>query len=577
MKKIQDRVDKTTNSFTMQLLRSSTGLPLIGFNDAKRSAGKVFAVGTLLGASLFSLSAVANTLYSQPPSAFSSTMLSQADVGFSDGSAWVNDDFIATQSGAISNISWQGDAQPTGNTGFTITIIPVVDSKGNAYTPTLPELATVTPLMTFTVPGNAGQTLNNGTLYNFNAVLPTPLNLVKGTRYWINIESTGLNPWGWANGTGGNASINYCQQTPYRCDLGVSDRAFSLNDTTVTASLVSGEVNVAYPVTALAGSISGNSLLDNTTVPPGMIVNQSTVPLTVSGTPTQAGNYTFTIIGNATDDIFNITIASPVALTSTTLANGTVGTVYSATVSATGGSTPYHWSVTGLPAGLTYAVSTDTKTVTLSGTPAVGSAGLNNVAFTITDAAGAAISPTPILALTIGAAPVAVIPVAISTSSLSSGTENTVYSTTLSASGGTAPFRWAVTGALPVGLTLDTTGKLSGTPETGTVGAYSPTFTATDSKNASSQKNLSLTIKAASISNPSTTCPTVNNTQNGSAKITEVEDHYILVGKTKVAISKCTQLTFAQGATKLKVGETVNWTGSSIGGVITASSMTITK
>ena len=170
MKKIQDRVDKPTNSFTMQLLRSSTVLPLIGFNDAKRSAGKVFAVGTLLGASLFSLSAVANTLYSQPPSAFSSTMLSQADVGFSDGSAWVNDDFIATQSGAISNISWQGDAQPTGNTGFTITIIPVVDSKGNAYTTTLPELATVTPLMTFTVPGNAGQTLNNGTLYNFNAV-----------------------------------------------------------------------------------------------------------------------------------------------------------------------------------------------------------------------------------------------------------------------------------------------------------------------------------------------------------------------------------------------------------------------
>jgi len=269
-------------------------------------------------------------------------------------------------------------------------------------------------------------------------------------------------------------------------------------------------------------------------------------------------------------------IASPVALTSTTLANGTVGILYSATVSATGGSTPYNWSVSGLPAGLTYAVSSDTKTLTLSGTPAVGTAGLNNVAFTITDAAGAAISPTPTLVLTIGAAPVAVIPVAISTSSLSSGTENSIYLTTLSASGGTAPFRWAVTGALPVGLTFDTTGKLSGTPATGTIGAYSPTFTATDSKNASSQKNLSLTIKAASISSPSTTCPTVKNTKNGSAKITEVEDHYILVGKTKVAISKCTQLTYDKGATKLKVGETVNWTGSSIGGVITASNVTIT-
>jgi len=576
MKKIQDSLDTTSDSYTMLRFRSSTSVPLIGFDGVKHSAGKALVVGVLLSVSLFSLSAVANTLYSQPPSAFSSTMLSQADTGFSDGSAWVNDDFIATQSGAISNISWQGDAQPTGNTGFTITIIPVVDTKGNAYTPTLPELATVKPLMTFTVPGNAGQTLNKGTLYNFNAVLPVPYNLVKGTRYWINIESTGLNPWGWANGTGGNASINYCQQTPYVCTLGVSDRAFSLNDTTVTASLVSGEVNVAYPATALAGTTSGNSLLDITTVPPGMTVNQSTVPLIISGTPTQAGNFTFTVIGNATDDVFNITIASPVALTSTTLSNGTEGAVYSATVSATGGSTPYHWSVSGLPAGLTYAVSTDTKTVTLSGTPTVGTAGLNNVAFTITDAAGAAISPTPILALTIGAAQVAVIPVAISTSSLSSGTENSVYSTTLSASGGTAPFRWAVTGALPVGLTLDTAGKLSGTPATGTVGAYSPTFTATDSKNASSQKKLSLTIKAANINSPSTGCPTVNNTENGSAKITEVEDHYILVGKTKVAISKCTQLTYAKGATKLKEGETVSWTGTNIGGVMTASSMTIT-
>ena len=400
MKKLKNRVEVDS----LLHLQTCTSLPLIGFNGAKRSAGKALVFGALLGASLFSLSAVANTLYSQPPSAFSSTMLSQADTGFLDGSAWVNDDFIATQSGTVSNISWQGDAQPIGNTGFTITIIPVVDTKGNAYTPILPELATVQPLMTFTVPGNAGQTLNKGTLYNFNAVLPTPFNMVKGTRYWINIESTGINPWGWANGTGGNASINYCQQTPYVCTLGVSDRAFSLNDTTVTASLVSGEVNVAYPATALAGTSSGNSLLDITTVPPGMMVNQNTVPITVSGTPTQAGNYTFTIIGNATDDIFNIKIASPVALKSTTLANGTEGTIYSATVSATGGSTPYNWSVSGLPVGLTYAVSTDTKTVTLSGTPVAGTAGLNNLVFTVTDAAGGAINPTPTLALNIIAA-----------------------------------------------------------------------------------------------------------------------------------------------------------------------------
>lgn len=688
MKKQQQRVEAdlchAQNRISLPRLQAFTKLPLTGFNGALQSAGKVFATGTVLCASLATLPAFAGTLYSQPPSTFLSTMLSQADTAFSDGSAWVNDDFIASQSGAITHISWQGDAQPAGNTGFTITFIPAVVA-GNPYTPTLPELATVAPLMTVTVPGNAGQTLNTGTLYNFNAVLPTPFNLVKGIRYWINIESTGINPWGWANGTGGNASINYCQQTPYVCTLGVSDRAFSLNDTTVTASLVSGEVNVAYPATALAGTVSGNSLLDATTVPPGMTVNQGTAPFTLSGTPTQTGNYTFTVIGNATDDIFNITIATPVALATTTLANGTEGTAYSAAVFATGGSTPYNWSVSGLPTGLTYAVSTDTKTVTLSGTPAAVTAGLYNVAFTVTDAAGGAILPTPILGLTIGAAqtppvviatttlpsgtegvaypgailsatggkapytwaitggtlpagmnftnatlagtpavgsaavspvsltftvtdslgaktqqslsltlaaaPVAVIPVAISTTSLTA-TENVYSSTTLMATGGTAPYTWTVSSVLPANLTLSPNGVLSGTPAIGTAGKYNLTFTATDNKGAVGTKALILTIAAAPapVTPPTTPggsnsklCTLVNNAQNklplvnGSDKITAVGKGYIKVGTTKLYHSSCTTDNFIAPATKFVVGETATWTGHLILGFTEAASITVSK
>jgi Putative Ig domain len=528
MKKQQQRVEAdlchAQNRISLLRLQVSTNLPLTEFNGALRSAGKVFATGTVLCASLTALPAFAGTLYSQPPSTFLSTMLSQADVGFTDGSAWVNDDFIATQSGAITNISWQGDAQPAGNNGFTITIIPVVDASGNPYTPTLPELATVTPLMTVTVPGNAGQALNKGTLYNFNAVLPTSFNLVKGTRYWINIESTGLNPWGWANGTGGNASINYCQQTPYVCTLGVSDRAFSLNDTTVTASLVSGEVNVAYPATVLAGTLSGNSLLDVTTVPPGLTVNQGTAPFTVSGTPTQAGNYTFTVIGNATDDIFNITIASPVALATTTLTSGTEGTAYSATVIATGGATPYNWSISGLPAGLTYAVSTDTKTVTLSGTPAAGTAGLNNVAFTVTDAAGGTILPTSILGLTIGAAPVVTPPV-------------------------TPPVVTPPVVKPPV------------TPPVVTPPIVKPPVTKPAGE-ACTKANAALSK-----------LPLLQ----GSARISAVGNGYIRVGEITLYHSTCATVNFKAPATKFVVGETATWKGHKTNGVIQASTITVKK
>jgi hypothetical protein len=164
----------------------------------------------------------------------------------STSTGWVNDEFIATQSGAISNITWQGNAQPASNSGFTISIFPAF-VNGNPYTPVLPELSTVAPLMTNTVSGNAGQTNGpagtNGLplYYNFNMDLPTPFNLVKRTSYWINIESNG-SAWGWANGTGGISNIEYCTLSPYGCNPGLADRAFSLNNTTIPAVPLPGAV-----------------------------------------------------------------------------------------------------------------------------------------------------------------------------------------------------------------------------------------------------------------------------------------------------------------------------------------------
>jgi hypothetical protein len=59
--------------------------------------------------------------------------------------------------------------------------------------------------------------------------------------------------------------------------------------------------------------------------------------------------------------------AAPLSVTTTSLANGTVGTAYSQALAATGGTTPYTWSVLSgaLPAGLTLNASTGA----ISGTP----------------------------------------------------------------------------------------------------------------------------------------------------------------------------------------------------------------
>ncbi len=70
---------------------------------------------------------------------------------------------------------------------------------------------------------------------------------------------------------------------------------------------------------------------------------------------------------------------------------------------------------------------------------------------------------------------------AVSTTSANFGVIGNVYTTTLAATGGTAPFTWAQGGALPTGLVLDSgTGVVSGTPGAPD-GNFDVTFTVTDS------------------------------------------------------------------------------------------------
>src|SRR5690606_9081638 len=90
------------------------------------------------------------------------------------------------------------------------------------------------------------------------------------------------------------------------------------------------------------------------------------------------------------------------------------------------------------------------------------------------------------------------IPVAIAPATLAGGTAWTAYSETISASGGTAPYSYAVTaGALPPGLTLASSGILSGTPTT--AGSYTFTVTATDAPGRTAARTYTLTISAPVI------------------------------------------------------------------------------
>jgi C1A family cysteine protease len=107
----------------------------------------------------------------------------------------------------------------------------------------------------------------------------------------------------------------------------------------------------------------------------------------ISGTPRVSGNFTVTVTvtdsfspPNIVNKVLSLEVYPALEITTTTLPDGELGEAYTATLEATGGKTPYTWTATGLPAGLTCSAAG-----VMSGAP-VGEVGSFNVTVAVTDA-----------------------------------------------------------------------------------------------------------------------------------------------------------------------------------------------
>lgn len=182
-----------------------------------------------------------------------------------------------------------------------------------------------------------------------------------------------------------------------------------------------------------------------------------------------------------------------ITLSPSSLPGGSSGSFYSQTISASGGSGPYTFAVTSgaLPAGLGLSPAG-----LLSGTPAFG----GSYSFDITGTDANLCSGTRSYLLSISGCP----QITLSPASLPNGMSGVGYHQTISASGGTSPYTFAVSGgSLPAGLTLSASGSLGGTPSA--TGTYPFTVTATDSNLCTGPKAYSLTIDSNNVNSISLT------------------------------------------------------------------------
>ena len=232
----------------------------------------------------------------------------------------------------------------------------------------------------------------------------------------------------------------------------------------------------------------------------GTLANATTSSATYNAPASVTTGFTATVTATSVSDTTKIATlqikVAPLPAITTTSFVATAGTAYNGTLSESGGTSPYTFTITSgsLPVGLTLNGSTGA----ITGTP-TGPAGNSSVTFQITDAAK--MSASHAVAITVNAPPA----LTITTASLPAGTTGAAYSQTLQASGGIPPYTWAVTtGSLPAGLSLNSgTGAISGTPSGTLTGTTNFTVTATDSQtptHATSSANLSITVSAPPLS-----------------------------------------------------------------------------
>jgi len=239
-----------------------------------------------------------------------------------------------------------------GGTGFMMTI------NGTAITPDVTAMWGSTPLYTVYVSPT-----------QLRASIPASM-----------LENSGTGSITVTNSVGTSASSTFTinPSRPAICGLSpgqttAGNPAFTLN---ISGEYFTSTSTAKWGSTALATTYISQSQL-TAVVPANLIAAAGTASISVTTSVGTSGAAPFTI-------------NPAVKITTTTLPTGTAGNNYSGSINVTGGSPGYAWTVTGLPASMSFFDTSD-STLTITGTPVTS--GAISFQVSVQDTSGASAGP----------------------------------------------------------------------------------------------------------------------------------------------------------------------------------------
>lgn len=261
--------------------------------------------------------------------------------------------------------------------------------------------------------------------------------------------------------------------------------------TIVNSTFPQGAIGQQYAAAlAATGGTAPYTWSASGTLPTGLVLFPTGA---ITGFPTANGRYTFTLVvtdsAHATASkqvsILIGTGLQQITITTTSLPSALAGQPYSQQLAASGGTPPYQWTGTNVPAGLTLSSGG-----VLAGTPTTG--GTFQFSVQATDSGGT--SGSGQISLTIQSPPVSIATVP----PLFTGTVGTSYAQPFSATGGQKPYTWSIPSGNTDGLTLDSvTGILSGNPQA--AGTFNFTIQVVDAAGNSATSSFSLVVNTPAL------------------------------------------------------------------------------